>query len=299
MPKIDVVFPERSESWLGKEGHEFDYHHYYHIHISYILNMLRDAGLVVKLKSPDKFLTRHRSKFDFKLDGKRVCIDFADHPGNILNPDQRKKYDVIFKMHYDEDKHSDIPNMFPLSPVSFHNWKRYRIIKREVEYKAEGPIRNNQKPNGAALKRRHYVQDMLRKEYDKEVDCEITHKNQFLRKVDNALVFVCVPGARNNMLDRGHGQLMALGACVICPKIVTNLNWHKKLESGVHYVECDPNYDNLIEKIEWVRENPEEAIKIGKNAQRLFNQTCLPRKQVQWIRECIKEMDERNAKSSE
>ena len=65
------------------------------------------------------------------------------------------------------------------------------------------------------------------------------------------------------------------------------LSYNRNIVAGTHYVECKPDYSDLTEKIEWVRENPELAIQIGKNAKELFNETSLPDRQVEWIKKCL------------
>ena len=98
---------------------------------------------------------------------------------------------------------------------------------------------------------------------------------------------VCVPGARNDMLDRGQGQQMFFGACTISPKLKTRLSYDRKIFRGILYVEGKPDYSDLIQKIEWVKENQEHAIQIGKTARKLFLETSTPEKQIEWIKICL------------
>ena len=55
---------------------------------------------------------------------------------------------------------------------------------------------------------------------------------------------------------------------------------------GVHYVECNEDYSDLIEKVNWVRGNKDKAINIGKAAKKLFIETSTPEKQMEWINKC-------------
>ena len=59
------------------------------------------------------------------------------------------------------------------------------------------------------------------------------------------------------------------------------------LVPGVHYVECKPDYSDLIEKVNWVRSNEDKAIKIGRAAKQLFLETSTPQKQDEWIKKCV------------
>ena len=152
---------------------------------------------------------------------------------------------------------------------------------------AKGKVLNNQAPAGNAIERRNYVKGLLTQTYGNGLDAERHGKEEFYKLINNASAIVCVPGARNNMLDRGQGQQMFFGACTISPKLVTTLSYNKKLIAGTHYVECKPDYSDLIEKVEWVRSNRDKAIEIGKAARELFLQTSTPEKQIEWINECV------------
>ena len=56
---------------------------------------------------------------------------------------------------------------------------------------------------------------------------------------------------------------------------------------GVHYVECKSDYSDLIEKVDWVRNNKGAAMRIGEAAKTLFLTTSTPDKQVMWIKKCV------------
>jgi len=140
-----------------------------------------------------------------------------------------------------------------------------------------------QRPGGAAKERREYVQDMLRRQYGSVVITDSVPQIDYWKKINNCTTHVFIPGARNDMLDRGHIQYLAFGCCSIAPRITNVLPYYGKLVPGVHYVECKPDYSDLIAKIEWIRSNREHAVEIGRNARVLFEQACTPEVLWNWI----------------
>lgn len=283
---MTIEFPRYKTEWAKKQdiNQPGQYHRYYGVHIKYIYNLFTYAKEHVELVDATSFKIRSHVGFEMRIDGKLVLVDFSDFQKTDFN--KLQNYAAVFKFHYSDD-FKNIKNIHPFSPVNFHDWDLFYKIKDSINYKAEGLILNNQNPAGAAVDRRNKVREVLSKQYGTNYDCSITSPEIFYKKVNDCLVSVCVPGARNDMLDRGQGQYMFLGACTISPKLVTVLSYNKDLIPGVHYVECKPDYSDLIEKIEWVRNNKAEAIKIGQNAKNLFLETSTPEKQIQWIKKCL------------
>ena len=203
-----------------------------------------------------------------------MLIDFSDFPEVLPNCGD---YPYYFKFHFSEDKHEQLDNVFPFAPISFDDWNQYVHLKGEICYSANNDtILNNQRPYAGARERSKKVQHMLTSHCRNNVDTSITSQESFWWKINNCLVSVCVPGARNDMLDRGQFQYMAFGCCTISPKLLTILPYYEKLVPGVHYIQCDDNYSDLIDKIEWCKENREACVKIGKNAKHLFKETSTP-----------------------
>jgi hypothetical protein len=263
------------------------WHRYYYIHYMYIKNILISAGISILDVDPIKFFNyKFLTAFEIFINKDRILFDYSDHINLSILETDISKYKAIFKFHYTPEL-IKYKNIYPFTPVNFHDWKLFYKIKDSLQYKATGLILNNQVPTGAAVERRNFVREMLTKQYNNKLDYSITSYNEFYEKVNNCLVSVCVPGARNNMLDRGQSQYMFLGACTISPNLITVLSYNKVLVPGVHYVECNPDYSDLIDKIEWVNNNKEEAIKIGNNAKQLLLSTSLPIKQIEWIKKCV------------
>ena len=120
-----------------------------------------------------------------------------------------------------------------------------------------------------------------------DYDNKITDQVTYWKKANNCLVSVHVPGARNDMLDRAQYQFMAFGVCTISPYLKDVLPHRAVFQPDYHYVECKPDYSDLIEKIEWCKKNRKKCIQIGKNAKDYFIAFCLPRVIVRWMELCL------------
>jgi len=252
---------------------------YYHTHYLFFIELVKAAG--VNLQYYDAV----NDELEVRIDDKRLLIDYCDHswtPGNLA------EFDVTFKFHYSKHIHAKMPHIHPLTPISFYDWNEYHELQKDLQYIAESNlVLNNQKPGAGAKERREKVQAMLAKQYGENFDISITSKPRFWHKVANCLVSVCVPGARNNMLDRGQLQYWAFGACTISPKLDILLPHWREPMPGMHYVRCADDYSDLIEKIEWCRENRDECKAIGAAAKDLFLTSCTPERIWAWIEQCL------------
>lgn len=279
MNNITIQFPKNKPNGIK----------YYDVHYTYLLNVLRTANLNVALTDLPSF-----DSVGFKIYAldREVVIDFSDHL-SIL-PGYDVESDIpYFKYHYSTEEHGDYKRVYPLTPVSFHDWTEYYNMRSStVQYSAKcSMILNNQRPGGRAFERRKKVQKMLLSHYGQLVNMDYHPKDQiwFWNLINECLVSICVPGARNDMLDRGHIQYMAFGCCTLSPRLKCVLSWNKRPEPDVHYVECSSDYSNLIEKVEWCMSNRSKCDEIGKNASSLFVNTSTPPRMWEWMLKCITE----------
>ena len=283
---MKVKFPAPNPKWARKPKatDPGQWHKYYSTHPQYVLNLLTKGGADIEMVPATTFDCRSTVSFDCFIDGHLCKFDFNDH--EIIDRDESSKYKAYFKFHYHEshDTGERSENIFPFSPVNFHDWDLYDKLEPIIKYKAVGKVLNNQAPAGNAIERRNHVAKLLIKNFGKNVDRLRYPKEEFYKLINDASSIVCVPGARNNMLDRGQGQQIGFGACTISPKLNTRLSYHGMLMPGVHYVECKSDYSDLVDKVNWVTRNQKEAIKIGLNAKKLFLKTSTPQRQVEWIK---------------
>jgi len=253
---------------------------YYKIHYQYLLNILKRHD-VIELGPPTALDT---TRFIITIDDQEVLIDFSDFPDVYHNVD---KYKVCFKFHCNDRILQEHTNIHPIIPVSFYDWYKYYELEREIEYTCNTDrILSNQRPYAGALERRRHVQALLKQNFQ-GIDTRIYPQEDFWKLINECLVSVCVPGARNDILDRGQLQQMAFGCCTISPKINDCLSYNAEIIPGTHYIECAPDYSNLIEKIEWVKSNRKQALEIGNTAKKLFEETCTPKVLWQWIKEVL------------
>jgi len=266
---MNVIMPEKSAP------HE----EYYKRYVRYIKNILLENKVSISYEGVD-FDTR----FVMNIDGVEVSIDYSDHPQ--VNQKLISKCKASFKFHFREE-HTTISDLYPFAPTSFYDWKEYRRLKKSIKYTCNSDIvLNVQKPYGNAKERREYVRDALYAKYKKSgnyIYSPYYEQEDYWRLINDCLVHVFVPGCYNDMFDRGHIQYFAFGCCTISPRIVDILPFNKKIIPGIHYIECKSDYSDIVEKIEWSKKNRNKCREIGKNAQKLFEYTCTPKRLWKWI----------------
>jgi hypothetical protein len=253
-------------------------------HILYFINLLKAGGCEIEMCFSR--VDVGGVAFVIVIDNKSILIDFSDFPEENKSVDN---FDLCFKYH----KSSLIsynPKVYSFSPISFYDWPQYYTLSSQINYSCNNKrILCNQRPYAGAKERRNLVQSMLREKYKENVDVVLTDQISYWRKINNCLTHVFVPGARNDMIDRGHLQFLAFGCCTISPSITDCLPF-VNVQKDIHYIPCADDYSNLEEKIEWIRENREKAIEIGQNAKQLFRNTSIPVMLVTWIKSVIEKV---------
>jgi hypothetical protein len=262
-----VVFPKNNRSM------------YYQSHWMFVHDVFAAAGCDISygdnLTEPENVCT-----FRCVINGKTVVFNISDDP--ILGLPEEPEY-PSFKFHVNRD-HTFAANIFPFSPISFYRWGEYQSLCNSVKYSARSDmVLNNQLPTGNALERRTRVANLLRARYGSQVDFRITSQRSFWGKFSRCLVSVCVPGYCNSMLDRGQLQSMAFGACTISPRLPEKLPYNQTLEPGRHYVICQDDYSDLVDQIEWCRDNRSKCVEIGQAAQSFFRSHLMPDRLVAWV----------------
>jgi hypothetical protein len=257
---MKIVFPQKHIKPL-----------YYDIHIRYMIEYCKAAGCEVEFAGETSL---DNTTFMIYVDGKPVVVDFSDF--DILRIVELQH--PCLKFHCSEKTLRTHPTVLPFPPVSFYNWQQYDMLNKVITYKCNSDIiLCRQRPYAGALERRTKVQQMLKGIYGEKVKTDVIGQLNYWQEINNCLVAVFVPGARNDMLDRGHAQYMAFGCCTISPKVNDVLPKHQKLEPGVHYILCQDDYSDLAEQIEFVRHTRPLAAVIGSNAKDLFRSVCLPK----------------------
>jgi hypothetical protein len=254
---------------------------YYKTFIEFCKGILKSAGIPFTLNGESK-----SCYFVSQIGNEKVVFNFSDF---YEFPDVTK-YNHYFKFHYSKKEHSNYPNVYPFSPVSFYDWDQYYNLKNEIKYSCNNnTVLNLQRPYGDAVKNRIKVRDIIKENYPNDCLLNPNFKQEhYWKLINNCLVHVFVSGAREGILDRGLLQYLAFGCCTISPEITDSLPYNKMFLPGKHFIQCDSNYSDLIEKIEWCKTHRDECITIGNNAKKLFEEICTPIKLWSWIIERIK-----------
>jgi hypothetical protein len=263
----------------------------YQHHYQFIKKYAELAGISVTVcPSSNTIFCTGTTWFSIEVDNVQVFIDYSDH--EELS-DYRSSI-PCFKYHYHPDTHHNFKQLFPIGPMldlpSLAAYDQFFALTKQNIYTAEGDIIINcQRPRLNARVRRQHVQKLLKSRFGDKADIsfQLNDQDSFWKKHSNCLVAVCVPGARNNMLDRGQYEQLALGVCTISPVIRTTLPYGKSLIPNIHYLACRDDYSDLTKLIEWCRNNRDQCRAIGRAANNLFKDYCMPTKYWKWVEQCL------------
>lgn len=268
-------------------------HKYNLIHFQFFIQYAKHAGITVELVESDDhvFVSNDQLTFSCLVNNKQIIIDYADHSTRSwrhLYPNVPYfKFQTNFPL---------LDNTIPLGPPIVGVKKPvsekaavgdYDTLRHKFNYVPGTKILCKQTPNGRAVGRRTAVHNMLINKFSADrVDINAKSAQQeFWKAHEDCLVAVCVPGATNNMVDRGHMELIGLGVCTVSPRLDTIFPWHKLLEPGVHYLQCKDDYSDLADIIRDAESNKDLCKDIGNNARKFFNKYYTPTKYWQWILE--------------
>jgi len=277
----EVIFPEDTAR-----------HHYYQTHTAFMINYAKKAGLNISFVKHNDKVWWLGGGFSMMINDKVCMVDYGDLPA--IPPQFYKPDQIYLKFHYDRELCKDRPNIYPLGPVIVHPDRSNDLsyFLELIEMDNYNPLKSDvvqckQKPYGDAVQRRQMVKGMLKAKYGSNFDEQQLDKKGFWDSQSHCLVAVCVPGARNDMLDRGQWEQMGLGVCTISPKLNVTLPKFYTPMPGVHYLECKPDYSDLIDIIEWCKGNRQLCKDVGDKAKSLFKAIYTPHKYWEWIDEIV------------
>lgn len=267
---------------------KYEYEHHY----EFIRKYAALAGINVTLCDPTPTVyCGDPVHFSMEVDGQQVLVDYSDHEA-LACPTTKLP---TLKFHYNSSLHQAFSNVFPVGPMldiaDLDNYRAFFKLCKADLYQGQGEaILNCQRPYGNAKERRRNVQRILTQHFPRTADVRYLRNQQlhFWNKHRDCLVAVCVPGARNNMLDRGHYEQMGLGVCVISPNIPTVLPNAKQLQAGVHYIRCKDDYSDLVDLVKWCQQNRSKCREIGTKAKALFFENCTPEHYWSWVQYCLR-----------
>lgn len=227
------------------------------------------------------------------INDKQFFVNISDHYTIPIQTEYLEKFpDIPYFKYQKSERLND--NSIPLGPPicfnSFSNHKNmnniedYFKLRDSFIFSPGNRVLCKQRPYGGALTRRRNVQSMIMRNF-KDYDINFSQTNQigFWNTSQNCLTSVCVPGYRNNMVDRGHMELIGLGVCTVAPNLDTIFCYNKILEPDVHYIRCKDDYSDLKEKIEMLQKDKKLCKQVGDNARDFFDSYYKPEKYFEWI----------------
>jgi hypothetical protein len=252
---------------------------YYDTFYAFIKQWMQLAGNTVELTHSDTVFCGTGNFFSCTYNSHQIIFDYGDAKECATNPENYKC--PYFKFHYCRDVEY-ANNVVPFVPMLSLDWFVYKEAQKSVHYTAEGKISCKQRPYGNALIRRNKVISHLKARYANEVDTKIVPQGAYWQSFNDCFVSVCVPGQREDILDRGQIEAMGLGVCTISPIIKEEL-LDTRMEPFVHYVPVENGFSDLDVVIEWCRSNKEKCIEIGTNAKSLIDSIYTPWVIESWI----------------
>ncbi len=275
----------------------------YEIHYLYMRNLLQAAGCeIVEIHQPEaRYMCGY---FYITIDGQKFMVDYSDG-GDAGECEPEVTGLPCLRFHCKERKHL----VFPFPPVSFYDWGRYKNLATQWAYKPGKTVLMKQRAYCGATERRNKVREILVAHYDNELLNHQKHilggrvekildtnwedpQEDFWKKGTECAVAVCVPGANNNMLDRGQLQLMAFGVCTISPNLPEFLPPFDSRFQNLHgcYMQCKDDYSDLVDCIEWCATHRPQCVDVGRWAKTFFERSCTPEAVGKWLAQIMKEI---------
>ena len=267
---------------------EYESHKYSLIHFKFFLQYAMLAKIDIKYaRSNEQVFIADGDNLYFGcvIDNTPCIFDYSDHAHKNWLGDHPGPY---FKFQSNPDADSRI---IPIGPpiVGVKNkltkgqtMREYMTLRETFKYDAGKRVLCKQLPNGAATERRRRVHTMLSSNF-KHHDINADADQYDFWKAHQHSIAVCVPGATNNMIDRGQMELFGLGVCTISPVLNTVLPYNQLATPGVHYIKCADDYSDLIDIINQLYNNLNFANQIGHNARELFESYFSPVSYWKWI----------------
>lgn len=267
----------------------YKFHKYALIHFEFFMKYAIAAGVEVEIVSDNRqvFVKDDQLVFSCVINNQQVIIDYADHSSRTWSDHYPElKY---FKFQTTE---KNISSIIPLGPpmvgvkkagTKGATLREYLDLRQGYCYVPGDSVLCKQLPNGAAIERRNLVHSTLIENFNQvDIDADVDQLD-FWKAHENCLTSICVPGATNNMVDRGQIELFGLGVCTISPILYTRFPFDVVPIPNVHYIQCRDDYSDLVDIIKRLSSNKSRCKEIGDNAKAFYDAYFAPKQYWKWI----------------
>lgn len=276
-------------------------------HFDFFISYAKLAGYKIEFSenSPSKTFgegivyTEDNWGFACCINGKQFFVNISDQYDLPIQSEYLNNFPNIKFFKYQKSERLN-DNSIPLGPPicfntfrppnlkDFNNIEEYFKLRESFVFSPGDKILCKQRPYGDATRRRIGVKLMIMENFkNHDLNYSVMNQVNFWNISQNCLTSVCVPGHRNNMVDRGHMELIGLGVCTISPNVDTIFCYDKVLEPDVHYIRCKDDYSDLTEKIKMLQKDKKLSKQIGDNARDFFDTYYKPEKYFEWIEMCL------------
>lgn len=274
-----ITLPNES---IFEGGHQAGYWKY----VRGTVEALADS---VKLEYSSELGRRCWSAFEILVDDEIVVIDFSDF--HIVNTKSSGCANWL-RFHH-TPAFMPYPNLGSFPPWSFWNWDDYTQAASGPQYTASGDYvvyrhssLENRMPN--LVQRRTRAMELLTAHCGDRLRTGFIAQSEYFRDCLESQVVVHIPGSHPHILDRTVQQMFALGVCVISPDLWTTC-LEERPQAGVHYVGILDDYSDLPDKVDWVKNHPQQAVAIGQAAKQFFATHCTPEAIWRYVQKRVSE----------
>lgn len=244
----------------------------------YVVGTLEHLSDHITLEFSDELQRLCWSAFEMRVDGQTMVLDYSDFT-QVSPLSSRHKH--WLRLHHTTAL-APFPHLGSFPPWSFLDWSDYEKQAAMAPYDASGDAiiyrhsrLENRQPN--LVQRRIRAFEILKESCREYLNTGFIPQQQYFEDCRRSLAVVHIPGSHPHILDRSVQQMFALGVCVISPDLWTTC-LEERPQANQHYVAVRDDFSDLPNKIRWVRENRQQAKRIGNAAQDFFASHCTPEK---------------------
>jgi len=259
---------------------------YWDIHVRYVQEVFVDRGWVPEYSD---------RMFDDEVQWYFTLVDYPGHRTCLIRTANRPVKKILpgrvgATCHFTFRPRSDsqsFPLPLPFPTVSFYDWGQARRLAEDPPIGTGNQVWMRQKDYGTAKTLRGEVRERLLAAFP-DTRVGVLPQDHYWSRASECAVLVHVPGAYIGSLDRGIWQQMAMGTCVVCPRIHDDLlPFNDHIRAGIHYLPCADDFSDVTEVVRIALADQKGRKKVGRNARNLFWRRGTPETIESWVLECI------------